>query len=401
MIKIIKPASLIAGILMLSACANLSPTVDPASFQVMPSDADMIQIPPVCKSSYSIDTPRVAITAFTNNTTYGDMTANNTQINHKSNKTSVSAGAAGVVAAPGAVGLGYVGANNTQVQSNTQVDSFYRQISSKVGEYAQSAVESTITKMGGAQVYDRKKLDQIMNEQKFQMTIGDPATAVQLGKMAGVQYIITGTVDNISTQYLERVDQNNNVKGGLGAFLSIATVAANTQAGWNVYVEMTVSMIDVSTGQVILSEKVKGHENGGSARNFNPEMSLNAAKKAMGEAVEDIKPIFSEKFAQKGYIQQLRGGKQVALINIGSSNGIQPGTKLDAYDFIIVTDPFTNASTCNMSKIPVELTVTDQVQPNASWVKIEGNKDVIARLKVGTIVVRQKLGGQNMFQKLF
>lgn len=401
MFKIIKPAAVLAGALVITACAGVSPKIDPASYQMTPADADKVVIPDVCKSSYKINVPKIAITQFTNNTTYGDMSATNTSVDQKSNTQSVSAGVAGVVAAPGAVGLGYVAANNTTTNASAQVDSFYRQISSKVGEYAQSSVESTLSKMGGADIFDRQNLDKILSEQKFQMSIADPATAVKLGKLAGVQYIITGTVDNIATKYIDKIDNNNNTSGSLGAFLSIATIAANTQTGWNVNVEMTVSMIDVSTGQVIVSEKVKGHENAGNARNFNPEMALTAAKKAMGEAVNDIKPIFSDKFAQKGYIVQLRGGKQVALINIGSDKGMQSGTRLDAYDFMEITDPFTNSSSCNMSKIPAEITVSDQVQPGSSWVRIEGKPDVLSRVKIGTIIMRQKLQGQNMFQKLF
>ncbi len=137
-------------------------------------------------------------------------------------------------------------------------------------------------------------------------------------------------------------------------------------------------------------------------KNFNPEMAITAAKKAMGEAVDDLKPVFSEKFAQRGYIQQLRGIKQVALINLGSEKGMKPGTKLDAYDFMVIEDPLTNVKTCNMSKIPVDLVVSDQVQPTQSWVKVDGKPEQTARLKLGAIIKRQQLkGGQSLMKKNF
>lgn len=397
----LKPTVIVAGLFVLSACAGSGPKVDPMSYQITPADAERIDIPNVCRASYKIEFPRVAVVAFENNTTFGDMTATNTNVNTKGTRKSVSAGAAGIVGGPGAVGVGYVGANRTDYQSNTQIDSFQRQISSKVGEYAQSAVENTISKVGGTQMYDRKKLDKIMSEQKFQMTVGDPATAVKLGKMAGVQYIITGSVDNISAKYIDKIDNNNNVGGGLGAALTIGTALANTQAGWNINVEMTVQLIDVETGQIIVSQKVNGREVAGGSSNFNPELAVTAAKKAMGEAVDDIKPVFSEKFAQKGYIQQLRGGKTVALINIGSDKGMQPGQKLEAFDFMEIVDPMTNVSSCTMTTIPVELTVSEQVQPGQSWVLIEGKPEVTSRVKVGTIIQRKKLEGQSMFKKMF
>ncbi len=397
----LKPTVIVAGLFVLSACVGGGPKVDPMSYQITPADAERIEIPNVCRASYKIEFPRVAVVEFENNTTFGDMTATNTSVNTKGTRKSVSAGAAGIVGGPGAVGVGYVGANRTDFQSNTQIDSFQRQISSKVGEYAQSAVENTISKVGGTQMYDRKKLDKIMSEQKFQMTVGDPATAVKLGKMAGVQYIITGSVDNIAAKYVDKIDNNNNVGGGLGAALSIGTALANTQAGWNINVEITVQLIDVETGQIIVSQKVTGREVAGGSSNFNPELAVTAAKKAMGEAVDDIKPVFSEKFAQKGYIQQLRGGKAVALINIGSDKGMQPGQKLEAFDFMEIVDPMTNVSSCTMTTIPVELTVSEQVQPGQSWVLIEGKPEVTSRVKVGTIIQRKKLSGQSMFKKMF
>lgn len=397
----LKPTVFVTGLFVLSACVGGGPKVDPASYQISPADTERVVIPDVCKPSYKIEIPRVAIVEFTNNTTYGEMTATNTNIDTKGTRKSVSAGAAGIVGGPGAVGVGYVGANRTDFQSNTQIDSFQRQISSKVGEYAQSAVENTINKIGGTQMYDRKRLDKLMSEQKLQMTIGDPATAVKLGKIAGVQYIITGSVDNIATKYIDKIDNNNNQSGGLGAALAIGTALANTQTGWNVNIEMTVQLVDVETGQILLSEKVTGREVAGTARNFNPEMAVTAAKKAMGEAVDDIRPAFSSKFAQKGYIQQIRGNKAVALINIGSDKGMTPGQKLEAFEFMEIVDPMTNASTCNMSTIPVELTVSEQVQPGQSWVLIEGKPEVTTRVKVGTIIQRKKLDGQSLFKKMF
>ncbi len=401
MFKVVRYTAMMSGLLVLTACTGGGPKVDPMSYQISPADAERIEIPNVCRASYKIEMPRVAVVEFANNTTYGEMTATNTNIDTKGTRKSVSAGAVGVVAAPGAAGIGYVGANRTDVQVNTQIDTFQRQFSSKVGEYAQSAVENTISKMGGTQMFDRKKLDKILSEQKFQMTMADPATAVKLGKMAGVQYIITGSVDNIATKYIEKIDNNNNVGGGLGAALSIGTALANTQTGWNVNVEMTVQLLDVESGQIIISQKATGREVAGTARNFNPEMALTAAKKALGEAVDDIRPLFSEKFAQKGYIQQLRGNKKVALVNIGSEKGIQSGQKLEVFDFLEIVDPMTNASSCNMSVIPVDITVSDQVQPGQSWVLIDGKPEVTARLKVGSIIQRKKLEGQSVFKKMF
>lgn len=391
---------ILALVFMLSSCVG-GPKVDPMGYQINPADVEKIDIPAVCQASYKVETPRVAITTFQNNTTYGNMTATNTQVSGESSTTKKSAAMVGVVATPVGVGVGGVGVSKTDTKYSQNIDTFMREIAPNIGEYAQSAVENTMAVVGGMDIYDRNNLQQIMSEQKFQMTIGDPNTAVQLGKLAGVQYIITGTVDNITTKYKEKVKNDSGAGGWLGVALSAASAAANTQAGWNVDIEMTIKLLDVATGKMVVNQKVKGHEVAGMQKNFNPEMAITAAKKAMGEAVDDLKPVFSEKFSQRGYIQQLRGNKQVALINLGSEKGMQPGTKVVAYDFIEIVDPFTNVATCNMSAIPVDLVVSDQVTPTQSWVQIKGKPEQAARLKLGVIIKREKLKGQSFMKKFF
>lgn len=394
------PTLLFAFSLVLTACVG-GPKVDPMAFQITPADVEKITIPGVCQASYKSDTPRIAVTQFLNNTTYGKMTAQNTKTSGERTTTRKSAAMAGIVATPVGIGVGGVSASKTNTKYSQNVDTFLREIAPNIGEYAQSAVENTMANIGGADIYDRNNLQQIMSEQKFQMTIGDPTTAVQLGKMAGVSYIITGTVDNIATKYKEKMKNDSGATGWLAVAASAATAAANTQAGWNVDVEITVKLLDVATGKMLINKKVKGHEVAGMQKNFNPEMAITAAKKAMGEAVDDLRPVFSERFAQKGYIVQLKGNKKVGLINLGSEKGIKAGQVIEAYDFMEIVDPLTNVATCNMSKIPVKLKVSNQIQPKQAWIEIDGKPEITSRLKLGVIVKPAKQKGQSFMKKLF
>lgn len=395
----------VVAVFMLSGCMGGAPQIDPMAYQVMPSDTQRVVIPPTCKSMYESTIPKVAIVEFANNTTYGKMAAVNVNATGKSDTTRkhVSGGVVGFV--PGAVG--YVHGSKTNVQRNwsTNVDTFMREVAPNIGEYAQSAVEDTITNIGGLDVYNRANLEKVMKEQQFQMVAADPDTAVSLGKLAGVQYIITGTVDNIDTKYIPPVkDVPQSKDSGTQLALLLGQVAVNTQTGWNVNIEMTVKMIDVETGKAVISKKVKGREVAGKQEGFNPEMVITAAKKAMGEAVDDIKPDFSGKFALQGYITQLKGNKQVAMISIGSSKGLKPGEKLEAYDFSEIIDPMTNASVCSKSKVPVILTVSNQVDENYCWVTIEADKKfagAVERLRTGTLIKRAQLDGQSIFKKMF
>lgn len=396
-------ASLVLSmILVFAGCVGGGPKVDPMAFQITPADTEKVTIPNTCQASYKVDIPRIAVVQFQNNTTYGNMTATNTNISGESTTTKKSAAMVGVVATPVGVAAGGVSASKSNTKYSANIDTFMREIAPNIGEYAQSSVESTMASIGGMELFDRANMQRIMNEQKFQMTLGDPNTAVQLGKLAGVQYIITGTVDNIATKYKAKAQRSSDSGNAwLNLALSAATAAANTQAGWNVNVEMTVKLLDVSTGKMIINKKVKGHEVAGLQKNFNPEMAITAAKKAMGEAVDDLRPDFSDKFAQRGYIMQLKGNKKVALINLGSEKGMKPGTKIAVYDFIEIVDPFTNVATCNMSKIPAELVVSNQVTPSNSWVQITGKPEITSRIKIGSIIKREKLKGQSLMKKLF
>ncbi|WP_238320632.1 CsgG/HfaB family protein [Limisalsivibrio acetivorans] len=371
------------------------------AYQVMPSDTHFITIPDTCKSSYTFEKPRIAVVEFSNNTGYGDMKAQNTQFQGESETKRVSGGVAGVVATPGAVGVGYVGASKTDHKYSGSVDTYMRDISPKVGEYAQNAVETTVHSLGGMEVFDRTNLQKIMSEHKFQMTVGDPDTAVQLGKLAGVEYIFTGSVDSISAKYVPKSSTRNNQAGWLGAAMSLTAMAANTQSGWIVNVEMTTKMLDVSTGQVIINRKVQGREVAGGGKALNPELIVSAAKKAMGEAVADLNPELSQKFAPGGYIKQIRGGKKVALVNMGFNNGLEAGQSLAVYDIFEVKDPFTQESACNMAIIPIEVIVSNQIQEDQAWVELKGEPAALERVKVGSLIRKSQEKGQSVLKKMF
>ncbi len=242
----------------LTACVGGGPKVDPMAHQITPGgDVEKITIPLECQASYKTDTPRVAVTQFLNNTTYGKMTATNTQRSGESTTNVKSAAMVGIVATPVGIGAGGVSASTTKRKYSENVDTFMREIAPNIGgEYAQSSIENTMSVIGGMDIFDRNNLNQIMAEQKFQMTLGDPATSVQLGKLAGVQYIITGTVDNIATKYKQKAKNSGNTGNAwLNLAMSAATAAANTQAGWNVDVEMTIKLLDVATGKMVINKK--------------------------------------------------------------------------------------------------------------------------------------------------
>lgn len=53
-----------------------------------------------------------------------------------------------------------------------------------------------------------------------------------------------------------------------------------------------------------------------------------------------------------------------------------------------------------MFKLPVELTVTDQIQADSSWTMIDGKPEAVKRVKVGQLVERKPLEGQGFMKKM-
>ena len=106
---------------------------------------------------------------------------------------------------------------------------------------------NALVNSGRFRVFERGKLSSIVNEQGFQNLSGlvDPSTVVQLGKMIGVNYIITGSLTDVSRSGSGRI----NIAGiGIGSS--------------SVRVALTVRIIDVTTGEILYSvvEKEKAKQ---------------------------------------------------------------------------------------------------------------------------------------------
>jgi hypothetical protein len=178
--------------------------------------------------------------------------------------------------------------------------------------------------------------------------------------------------------------------------------------GWNIGTEITLRILDVETGEVLLSDKVIGKVNIGKIPYPNYDALVGGIKKAASKGIENIKPKFSKWFTVKGYIRQLRTSpdekERYANINIGEKVGLKPGSKMVVYTFEEMEDedPVSGNKklTCNIVKLPVQLTVTDQLQAESAWTTVEGKPQDLRRVKVGQLVERQPLEGQGFMKKM-
>ena len=401
-------ALLFLATFFLAACATV-PKIDPMAY---PIDKGPKESPPkVCKSAYDAMLPKVAVVNFTNNSTFDYANVVQAHVQGASQRTAVGGAAVGVV--PGAAGVVWGPKEKRQFQRDSEVTQ--RQINAKLSESVEDGFMDVLINMGGAKVFTRKEMEKIISEQKFQRSgLVDESTLVRLGKFAGVKYIITGSVNNVDLTYKTYESARQGLgKGGSGSWgvdlLGSAMAAGlESQEGWNIGTELTMRILDVETGEVLFSDKVNGKHIIGKIPYPNYDALVGGIKKAASKGLEDAKPKLSKWFTVKGYIRQLRTSpdekERFANINIGEKVGLKPGSKMIAYTFEEMEDedPVSGSKkiTCNIVKLPVELTVTDQIQAESAWTTVEGKQQDLKRVKVGQLVERQPLGGQGFIKKM-
>jgi len=201
-------------------------------------------------------------------------------------------------------------------------------------------------------VFERAKLDDILQEQDFQHFSGlvDQTTAVKLGKMIGVDAILTGSITNISFK-----------KGG---GISIAGVKIRKSY---VKVVMTIRIIDVTTGEILFStvQEEEASKSGVSGVlpipipggiGFSHEEAvdiLSAVELICNKVVlnfvakMDRKTVELSSAPLEGYVVKVEstssGGIIQVYINLGESSGIKVGDEVRIYrEGEVIIDPKTN-----------------------------------------------------------
>ncbi len=380
----------------ITGCAT-APKLDDLSTFVVDKTPKM-NIPAVCKAKYESSKPLVAVVNFTNNTTFDYATIVQTQVQGSGQRT--TAGGAAVGAGPGGAGLVWGAKERTSFQANAQTIS--RQTNAKLSESIEDGVMDELVNMGGARVITRKEMDKIFSEQKFQQSgMVDDRTMVRLGKLQGVKYILTGSVNNVNLSYksfkqerkaLTKGNSGNTAVDLLGV---VSSTALATQEGWNIGTEITLRVLDVESGQVMFSKKLTGQNIIGKIPYPNYDVLIGGIKKAAAKSLQDSRPDLSKYFTLKGYIVQIKnspdGVQRAALISMGEKEGLKPGHKLFVYTFDEVEDPITGKKDCDAPKLPVSLVVSDQSQPDRSWALAEGTPEQLRMLKTGQLVERAPL----------
>lgn len=91
----------------------------------------------------------------------------------------------------------------------------------EINEYLTDALMEAVYSTGYIRIIERSKLDKILEEQKLQSSgIIDETTAKQIGKLAGVDYIVYGNVTDVENNYYVKVRVTQVQTGELCAIAS-------------------------------------------------------------------------------------------------------------------------------------------------------------------------------------
>lgn len=366
-------ATVLLGFIFFAGCASSS--LNPLEYKQRVLIEE--KIPNVCKQQYESALPTVAVLDFVNNSTYGkaDITSSNS-------RTTV-AGFGGVGILPTGVFAGGVG----EKKSSTNTQS--RSVDAKLEQSIAPLIENMVLKWGGAKLYARGAIfDKVNEELKLQDSgIFDPKSIVEFGKMSGVKYIITGTIDNVEQRYIDNSaiaavvqretsrskDDAVRIAGLIGR---IATAATD---GMIIKSRVTVTLIEVESAKILLSKQISKEINIGKIPNPSYDHIVGGIKKSINEAMPEIEKEFSNYFVIKGYITQIKhNGKEfIAQINLGKNLKILPQTELKIFSFDEIIDPMTSQASCDIITLPTKLIVTDQITDTHAWAKIDGDPSML------------------------
>lgn len=193
----------------------------------------------------------------------------------------------------------------------------------KVGDGISDMLVTSLVKMGRFSVIERQQLEKVMKEQSLGLSgMIDASQAKEVGKLAAVDYIITGKVTLFEVKKEEMK---------AGKFLGGASV--ETTKG---LCQVDVRIVDVQTGEIIVAEQGKG-ESSKSGISFNQgdlagmefggsDFEGTVLGAATRKAVDDIAAKFGTKAPLVGSVADVQPGK--VIIDLLASEGMKKGMKV-------------------------------------------------------------------------
>lgn len=207
----------------------------------------------------------------------------------------------------------------------------------EAGRGAQDMLVTELVKTGKYRVIEREQLAAIMQEKNLSLSGDiDPRTAVKIGKMLGVEYLIAGAVTQLGT-----TDRGASVPGGLGRF-GLPSVSVRSQKA---EAAVDARAFSTSTGEIVWADSAKDESSdasvyvagagGGASDHGKVDKILRPVvqKLAASFAKADVKTSgmggHGDASGIVGKIAKADGG--TFYVNVGSEGGVKEGDEFSVY----------------------------------------------------------------------
>ncbi|MBI4802838.1 MAG: hypothetical protein HY796_09985 [Elusimicrobia bacterium] len=189
----------------------------------------------------------------------------------------------------------------------------------RLGSAASDILSTELGKSGKFIVLRPDAMEKIMEQQKFQAQgMVDPATAVQIGGIMGIEAIVTGSISGFGV----KTEGSDYLLSQSKQQVAEATV--------------NISLIDVESGEQIMSDTGKGVAKSkkasflgmGTKGGYDETLEDNALRAAIVQFVENIASQLNKK-AWSCMVADAAG--EEIYLNAGQESGIDVGTRLDCY----------------------------------------------------------------------
>lgn len=245
----------------------------------------------------------------------------------------------------------------------------------RLGEAAADVFVTQLLESGKFSVIEREKVDVILREQDFGASGAvTPQTAAKIGKMLGVDLMLTGSVSQFS------VSRTGASIGRIGGSVTTGKVVLQAR------------MINTTTGEILVAAEEDNKKNLVGAHyksvNFKQNFDYGLANEVMHPAVEKMVAKIVDKAAgmttasHSGRIVKVEGSK--VWINLGAGSGVKAGDTFEVYrkgEELI--DPDTGLS-LGADEEKVGRIVITEVKDNYSLGSVEGGnvqaKDFLKKL---------------------
>lgn len=206
----------------------------------------------------------------------------------------------------------------------------------EAGRGAQDMLVTELVKSGKYRVIEREQLAAIMQEKNLSLSGDiDPRTAVKIGKMLGVEYLIAGSVTELGV-----TDRGASVPGGLLRGLPSVNVRSQKAEA-----ALDARAFSTSTGEIVWADSARDETSDASVYVFGAGGGANdrgKVDKLMRPVVQKLASSFSKADVKTsgmgghgdasglvGKIANVDGG--TLYINAGSDGGVKEGDEFTIY----------------------------------------------------------------------